>query len=180
MLPLVSRVDEVRELRSLLDTLGRELGLSALPELGIMVETPAAAMIADRFATVADFFSIGSNDLTQYILAVDRAHPTLGRDLDGLHPAVLRAISVVVDGAALHHRWVGICGALGSEPAAIPLLIGLGVSELSVSIPAVPEIKTQVRGLELSACRKLVEKALLLDTAAEVRALVREAFPASN
>ena len=164
MLPLVNSVDEVLELRAVLTSLGQELGVSPLPELGIMVETPAAAMLADRFATVADFFSIGSNDLTQYILAIDRVHPTLGRKLDGLHPAVLRAISAIVEGASLHKRWVGLCGALGSEPAAVPLLIGLGVTELSVSIPMVPEIKAQVRSLDLAACRKLAERALALDT----------------
>ena len=175
MLPLVSGVDEVLELRDALASLGQELGVSPLPELGIMVETPAAAILADRFAAVADFFSIGSNDLTQYILAIDRAHPTLGRRLDGLHPAVLRAISAVVEGASLHKRWVGLCGALGSELAAVPLLIGLGVTELSVSIPMVPEIKAQVRSLDLAACRKLAERALQLDTAAEVRSLIKEA-----
>jgi multiphosphoryl transfer protein len=177
MLPLVSGVEEVRELRGVLTSLAQELEVSALPEMGIMVETPATAMLADRFAAVADFFSIGSNDLTQYILAIDRGHPTLGRKLDSLHPAVLRAISVTVEGASIHKRWVGVCGAMASEPAAVPLLIGLGVSELSVSIPMVPEIKAQVRSLDFENCRKLAEKALELDTAADVRALVKEAFP---
>jgi multiphosphoryl transfer protein len=177
MLPLVGGVEEVRELRGVLSSLAQELGVSALPEMGIMVETPAAAMLADRFGAVADFFSIGSNDLTQYILAIDRGHPMLGRKLDSLHPAVLRAISVTVEGASLHKRWVGVCGAMASEPAAVALLVGLGVSELSVSIPMVPEIKAQVRSLDLASCRKLAEKALELDTAAEVRALVKEAFP---
>jgi multiphosphoryl transfer protein len=177
MLPLVSGVEEVRELRGVLGSLAQELGVSALPELGIMVETPAAAMLADRFAAVADFLSIGSNDLTQYILAIDRGHPILGRQLDSLHPAVLRAISVTVEGASLHKRWVGVCGAMASEPAAVALLVGLGVSELSVSLPMVPEIKAQVRSLDLAVCRKLAEKAVELDTAADVRALVKESFP---
>ena len=177
-MPMVSSVDEVRAVRATLTSLGQELGLSDLPELGIMVETPAAVMLADRFAAVADFFSVGSNDLTQYVLAIDRGHPTLGHNLDGLHPAVLRAISATVEGASMHKRWVGICGALASEAAAVPLLVGLGVSELSVSIPMVPEIKAQVRTLEFVSCRKLAEKALELDTAADVRALVREAYPA--
>ena len=176
MLPLVGGVEEVRELRGVLSSLAQELGVSALPEMGIMVETPAAAMLADRFAAVADFFSIGSNDLTQYILAIDRGHPMLGRKLDSMHPAVLRAISVTVEGASHHKRWVGVCGAMASEAAAVPLLVGLGVSELSVSIPMVPEIKAQVRSLDLANCRKLAEKALELDTAAEVRALIQEAF----
>ena len=100
----------------------------------------------------------------------------LGRKLDSLHPAVLRAISVTVEGASHHKRWVGVCGAMASEPAAVALLVGLGVSELSVSIPMVPEIKAQVRSLDLASCRKLAEKAVELDTAAEVRALVKEAF----
>ncbi len=177
MLPLVSGVEEVRELRGVLTSLAQELGVSALPEMGIMVETPATAMLADRFAAVADFFSIGSNDLTQYILAIDRGHPVLGRKLDSLHPSVLRAISVTVEGASLHKRWVGVCGAMASEPAAVALLVGLGVSELSVSIPMVPQIKAQVRSLDLASCRKLAEKALELDTAVEVRTLVKEAFP---
>jgi phosphoenolpyruvate-protein kinase (PTS system EI component) len=99
----------------------------------------------------------------------------LGRKLDSLHPAVLRAISVTVEGASLHKRWVGVCGAMASEPAAVPLLIGLGVTELSVSIPMVPEIKAQVRSLDIASCRELAEKALELDTAAEVRTLVKEA-----
>jgi phosphoenolpyruvate-protein phosphotransferase len=180
MLPLVNGVEEVRELREVFTSLARELGVLALPELGIMVETPAAAILSDRFAAVSDFFSIGSNDLTQYILAIDRGHPTLGRKLDSLHPAVLRAISVIVEGASFHNRWVGVCGAMASEPAAVPLLIGLGVSELSVSIPMVPEIKAQVRSLDLASCRKLAEKAVELDTAAEVRALVKEAFRVAN
>jgi phosphoenolpyruvate-protein phosphotransferase len=179
MLPLVSDVEEVRELRGVLTSLGKELGVSPLPEVGIMVETPAAAILSDHFAAEADFFSIGSNDLTQYILAIDRGHPVLGRKLDSLHPAVLRAIGATVDGASMHKRWVGVCGAMASEPAAVPLLVGLGVTELSVSIPMVPEIKAQVRTLELKACRQLAEKAVSLRTADEVRALVKESFPAS-
>jgi phosphoenolpyruvate-protein kinase (PTS system EI component) len=147
--------------------------------VGIMVETPAAAMLSDHFAAEADFFSIGSNDLTQYVLAIDRGHPVLGRKLDSLHPAVLRAIGATVDGASMHKRWVGVCGAMASEPAAVPLLVGLGVTELSVSIPMVPEVKALVRTLELKACRQLAEKAVSLRTADEVRALVKESFPAS-
>ena len=180
MLPLVSGVEEVLELRAVFASLAQELGVLKVPEMGIMVETPAAAMLADRFGAVSDFFSIGSNDLTQYILAIDRGHPTLGRKLDSLHPAVLRAISVTVEGASYHGRWVGVCGAMASEPAAVPLLVGLGVSELSVSIPMVPEIKAQVRSLDLATCRKLAEKAVGLDTAAEVRALVKESFPVAQ
>jgi phosphoenolpyruvate-protein phosphotransferase len=179
MLPLVSGVEEVRELRGVLTSIGKELGVSSLPEVGIMVETPAAAMLSDHFAAEADFFSIGSNDLTQYVLAIDRGHPVLGRKLDSLHPAVLRAIGATVDGASMHKRWVGVCGAMASEPAAVPLLVGLGVTELSVSIPMVPEIKAQVRTLELKACRQLAEKAVSLRTADEVRTLVKESVPAS-
>jgi multiphosphoryl transfer protein len=177
MLPLVSGVEEVLELRAIFASLAQELGVLALPEMGIMVETPAAAMLADRFGAVSDFFSIGSNDLTQYILAIDRGHPTLGRKLDSLHPAILRAVSVTVEGASYHGRWVGVCGAMASEPAAVPLLVGLGVSELSVSIPMVPEIKALVRSLDLATCRELAEKAVGLDTAVQVRSLVKEAFP---
>jgi multiphosphoryl transfer protein len=176
MLPLVSNVEEVRKLREMIVVAGKAVGATRFPEIGIMVETPAAAIQSDRFAAVADFFSIGSNDLTQYILAIDRGHPILGRDLDSLHPAVLRAISVTVEGASHHKRWVGVCGAMASEPLAVPLLIGLGVTELSVSVPMVAEIKARVRALDLAKCRTVAGQALELDTPADVRTLLAKTF----
>ncbi len=141
-------------------------------ELGIMVEVPSAAVMADQFAREVDFFSIGTNDLTQYTLAMDRGHPRLAPHADGLNPAVLRLIGSTCEGGAKHDAWVGVCGGIASDPQAVPILIGLGVTELSVSVPAIPAIKAEVRELTMADCQALAQKALACDTAAEVRALV--------
>jgi phosphocarrier protein FPr/phosphocarrier protein len=172
MLPMVADRAEVLEARLLLDRLARELGVDA-PELGIMVETPAAALMAAELAADADFFSIGSNDLSQYALARDRTNPAVAAGLDGLHPAVLRLIAETVNGAAVHGRWVGLCGGLAAVPDAIPVLLGLGVSELSVSPTAIAETKALVRTLDLAACRALAAQALASPDAAAVHALVQ-------
>jgi phosphocarrier protein FPr len=137
-----------------------------------MIEIPAAAIMAEQFAREADFFSIGTNDLTQYTLAMDRGHPKLAPQVDGLNPSVLYLIAQAVKGAQQHGRWVGVCGGTASDPQAVPILIGLGVNELSVSVPAIPAIKAQIRTLSLADCQTLAQKALTMDTAADVRALV--------
>jgi phosphocarrier protein FPr len=147
------------------------LGVPAVPA-GIMVEIPAAAVMAEQFAAEADFFSIGTNDLTQYTLAMDRGHPKLAPLVDGLNPAVLRLIAQTVAGAAPHGRMVGVCGGIASDRHAVPILIGLGVTELSVSLPAIPAVKAQIRTLRLDACRELAARALAAESAAAVRALV--------
>ncbi len=136
-----------------------------------MVEVPSAALMADAFAPEIDFFSIGTNDLTQYTLAMDRQHPVLASKADALHPAVLRLIARTVEAAHRAGKWVGICGELGSDPQAVPILVGLGVDELSVSAPAVPLVKAQVRGLTLPQAQALGQKALACATAAEVRSV---------
>jgi phosphocarrier protein FPr len=137
-----------------------------------MVEVPAAALMAEQFAREADFFSVGANDLTQYTLAMDRGHPKLAPQVDALNPAVLQLIALAVQGAEQHGKWVGVCGGVASDPQAVPILIGLGVKELSVSVPAIPAIKSQIRTLNLADCQNLAQKALSLDTAAAVRELV--------
>ena len=139
-----------------------------------MVETSSAALLADRFAEQADFFSIGTNDLTQYTLAMDRTNPRLAPQVDALHPAVLRLIELTVAGARKHKRWVGVCGALAGDPAAVPVLIGLGVDELSVDVPIVPSVKARVRTLTVKDCQMTAQKALDAGDAAEVRAIVAE------
>jgi phosphocarrier protein FPr len=141
-------------------------------ELGIMVEVPSAALLADIFAPEVDFFSVGTNDLTQYTLAMDRGNPQLAGRSDGLHPAVLRLIAGTVKAAHAYGKWVGVCGELGADPTAVPLLIGLGVDELSVTVPAIPTVKAQVRTLSAAATEILAQKALACATAEEVRALV--------
>jgi phosphocarrier protein FPr/phosphocarrier protein len=176
MLPMVSSVEEVRAVRAVLDPLARELGAGEV-QLGIMVETPAAALLAERLAAEADFFSIGSNDLSQYTLAIDRGDPRLAGQADAMHPAVLRLIGLAAEGAASCGRPVGVCGGLASDPLTAPVLIGLGVTELSATPRLVPQIKARVRGLTLDVCRELAQAALGQETAAAVRRLVRERLP---
>jgi phosphocarrier protein FPr len=136
-----------------------------------MVEVPAAAIMANQFAAEVDFFSIGTNDLTQYTLAMDRGHPKLAPQVDGLNPAVLRLMADVVEAAHRQKKWVGVCGGIAGDLQAVPLLIGLGVDELSVSVPTIPGIKAEVRALRVADCRRLAQDALRQDTAAAVRAL---------
>ncbi|MGN6268927.1 MAG: phosphoenolpyruvate--protein phosphotransferase [Sphingomonas sp.] len=171
MLPMVADVGELGEARALLDRLAAETGAAA-PELGIMIETPAAALIADTLAADAAFFSIGSNDLSQYALARDRTNPAVAAGLDGLHSAVLRLIDATVRGGAAHGRWTGVCGGLAAVPEAVPILIGLGVTELSVPTAAVAEVKALVRTLDHARCHALAAQALAAPDAAAVRALV--------
>jgi multiphosphoryl transfer protein len=170
MFPMIATLAELREARTLLDEERERLGVSAI-EVGIMIEIPAAALMARQFAREVDFFSIGSNDLTQYTLAMDRGHPKLASKIDGLSPSVLQLIGMTSRAAKAEGKWVGVCGGIASDPQAVPLLIGLGVAELSVSVPAIPGIKAQIRTLDMSACKQLAQQALELESAAEVRAL---------
>jgi phosphocarrier protein FPr len=171
MFPMIATMEEWSAARALYEEARASLGAPPIP-VGIMVETPAAAMLADRFARDADFFSIGTNDLTQYTLAMDRTNPRLAPALDALHPAVLRLIDQTVMGAHANNRWVGVCGSVAGDTQAVPILIGLGVDELSVSVPAVPAIKAQIRRLRLSDCRDVAVRALAASAVSEVRALV--------
>jgi phosphoenolpyruvate-protein phosphotransferase len=171
MFPMIGRMEEIQMVKAMLEEERQKLGVDPV-EVGIMVEIPAAALMAEQFAQEVDFFSIGTNDLTQYTLAMDRGHPKLAPYVDGLHPAVLRLIRQAVQGANRQGKWVGVCGGIASDPQAIPILIGLGVTELSVSVSVIPSIKAQVRSLTLTDCQQLAEQALNLKTAAEVRNLV--------
>ncbi|MDR1044401.1 MAG: phosphoenolpyruvate--protein phosphotransferase [Candidatus Adiutrix sp.] len=172
MFPMVSAIEEVREAKAIVAEQKQALGIRAGVQVGIMVEVPSAAVLAQGLAAEVDFFSIGTNDLTQYTLAIDRGHPRLAKMADGLHPAVLTLINQTVQGAHRHGKWVGVCGGLAGEPAAIPILLGLGVDELSVSVSALPAVKAAVRRLRLSDCRELAAEALTLLSAAEVRSRV--------
>jgi phosphocarrier protein FPr len=171
MFPMIATLAEWRAARAILETERSALGVPPV-QTGIMVETPAAALLADRFAEEADFFSIGTNDLTQYTLAMDRTNPGLAPAVDGLHPAVVRLIERTVTGARARARWVGVCGALAGDPQAIPILLGLGVEELSVAVPAIPAVKAQIRTLRIDECRATARRALDAPDAAAVRALV--------
>jgi multiphosphoryl transfer protein len=171
MFPMVSTLAEWRAARQLVEEERAALGVPRI-QIGIMVETSSAALMADRFAEDADFFSIGTNDLTQYTLAMDRTNPRLAAQVDALHPAVLRLIERTVAGARKHQRWVGVCGALAGDLQAVPVLVGLGIDELSVSVPIVPAVKARVRALLLSECQETARQALDAGDGAEVRALV--------
>jgi phosphocarrier protein FPr len=168
MFPMVSDLGELRRVRAVVDTLRTELGAPPV-EIGIMIEIPSAALMVDAFSAEVDFFSIGTNDLTQYTLAMDRAHPTLSLHLDGLHPAVLRLIDGAVRAARKAGKRVALCGELSSDPMAVPILLGLGIQELSVSVSAIPAVRTQIRSLDLAKCRELAARALACGTAQEVR-----------
>ena len=171
MFPMIATLNELRDVKAMLGEEAASLGVPPVAA-GIMVEVPATAIMAAQFAREANFFSIGTNDLTQYTLAMDRGHPKLARQVDGLTPAVLRLIAHTVQGAQPLGRRIGVCGAIASDPGAVPILLGIGVDELSVSLPAIPAVKAQIRGLRLDECQRLAERALAAESAQEVRALV--------
>jgi phosphocarrier protein FPr len=171
MFPMVGSVDEWRAARDMTERLRLEIPVADL-QLGIMIEVPSAALLAPVLAKEVDFFSVGTNDLTQYTLAIDRGHPTLSAQADGLHPAVLQLIDITVRAAHAHGKWVGVCGELAADPLAVPVLIGLGVDELSVSARSIPEVKARVREFSLSQAQNLAQQALAVGSPAEVRALV--------
>ncbi|HEY7639317.1 MAG TPA: phosphoenolpyruvate--protein phosphotransferase [Steroidobacteraceae bacterium] len=179
LLPMITDTAEIRAVRRMIDDVRRELRFSGSIPVGAMIETPAAALLAERVANEVEFLSIGTNDLTQYTLAMDRGHSELAHRIDGLHPAVLKLIATTVAAAEKHSRFVAVCGGLASEPAAVPVLLGLGVHELSVVPTLVPQLKSLIRTLTLDACRSLAQRAVSLDTAEAVRELVND-FSASE
>jgi phosphocarrier protein FPr/phosphocarrier protein len=166
MVPMVTGVAELAAVRRAAATAG-----AGAIKLGAMIETPAAAATADLIAAEAQFLSIGANDLTQYVLAMDRGNPQLAAEMDALHPAVLRLIRLTVEGARTRSRPVAVCGAVAADLAAVPILIGLGVTELSVPPASVPAVKALVRALDAAACRALAARACDQASATDVRAL---------
>jgi phosphocarrier protein FPr len=171
MFPMVGSVDEWRQARDMTERLRLEIPVADL-QLGIMIEVPSAALLAPVLAKEVDFFSVGTNDLTQYTLAIDRGHPTLSAQADGLHPAVLQLIDITVRAAHANGKWVGVCGELAADPLAVPVLVGLGVDELSVSGRSIAEVKARIRELSLTQAQTLAQQALAVGSANEVRALV--------
>jgi phosphoenolpyruvate-protein phosphotransferase len=163
MLPMITSLAEIEAVRVMLD--GADI------ELGIMVETPASAVLAAQVARVADFISIGTNDLTQYTLAMDRTNAQLAPQIDAFHPAVLALVGQAAAGAAKHNRTVGVCGGLAGDPLAAALLIGLGVRELSMASGAIAQVKQAVAALDLETCRAAAVEALQQDSAQAVRAV---------
>jgi len=179
MFPMISSVDEVRKAKKILEDAKKELmekGVSFRKDVdvGIMVEIPSAAVIADSLAEEVDFFSIGTNDLTQYTLAVDRTNEKISHLFDELHPAVLRLIRNVIDSAHIKGIWTGMCGEMAGNPLATPILLGLGLDEFSMSSMSIPEVKKIIRSASVAETRELAKKALDLPTAEDVRKLSKE------
>ena len=170
MFPMIATLEEFQEARQIAEAVRAEVGADPV-DYGMMIEVPSAVMMAAEFAQEVAFFSIGTNDLTQYTLAMDRGHPALAKQADGLHPAVLRMIDQTVQAAQAHGKWVGVCGGVAGEPLGAIILTGLGVTELSVSIPSVAAIKAKLRSLSRSQAADLATRALACRTAQEVRSL---------
>lgn len=170
MFPMIMSAEEILHLKEICEDTRASLQAPEVP-LGIMIEVPAAAAMADLLAAHVDFFSIGTNDLTQYTLAVDRQNPELAASADSLHPAVLRMINQTVRGAKKYNRRVGVCGGIAGDPFGATLLVGLGVTELSMTPRDIPAVKARLRAESLEAMTKRARAALMLETAANVRAL---------
>jgi phosphotransferase system enzyme I (PtsI) len=175
MFPMISGLDELRGAIAVLAECKKELSSSKVDigeeiEVGAMIEIPSAAISAHVLAREADFFSIGTNDLIQYVLAVDRVNEKIAHLYEPTHPAVLRLLKVIADAAHANNIWVGVCGEMAGDVALIPLLLGLGMDELSASATLVPQVKRAVQSLAMPECRELVDVALNLDTGSEILA----------
>src|SRR5213596_787634 len=170
MFPMISGLEELRHAKAVLDECRREVGekKSGKMEVGAMIEIPSAAISADALAREVDFFSIGTNDLIQYTIAVDRVNERIAHLYEPTHPAVLRLLKMIADAAHANDIWVGVCGEMAADLALIPLLLGLGMDELSAGATLVPRVKRAVQSLAISECRELVEEALKLQTPSEI------------
>jgi phosphoenolpyruvate-protein phosphotransferase (PTS system enzyme I) len=185
MFPMVATVGEVRQARAVLEECQRELEaegqiFARSIDIGIMVEIPSAAVMADHLAKEVDFFSIGTNDLSQYTLAVDRTNAQVAHLASSFQPAVLRLIKQVIDAAHAEGKWVGLCGELAGEPLAIPILLGLGLDEFSMNPPAVPIAKQIIRSLSLREAKVVAEQVLQLENSEKIQAFVRSEVPSAN
>ena len=175
MYPMISSLEELREANAILEDCKNALRGEGQPfaeniEVGIMIEVPSAALSADLLAREVRFFSIGTNDLIQYTIAVDRLNEHIAHLYQPTHPAVLRLIKMVVQAAHANGIWVGVCGEMAGDVILTPLLLGLGIDELSASAPAVPRIKRAVQSLNQSECERLVDKLLTYETSDSILA----------
>src|ERR1700720_1777207 len=175
MFPMISGLEELRQAVSVLDDCPKELRASKIDigekmEVGAMIEIPSAAIASDMLAREVDFFSIGTNDLIQYTIAVARVNERIAHLYEPTHPAVLRLLKMIADSAHANNIWVGVCGEMAGDVALIPLLLGLGVDELSVGATLVPRVKLAVRSLAIPECRQLVDETLKLQTSSEILA----------
>jgi phosphotransferase system enzyme I (PtsI) len=176
MFPMVSGLDELQRAIVVLEECREELRGSGLPfseqtEVGAMIEVPSAAISADMLAREIDFFSIGTNDLIQYTIAVDRVNESIAHLYEPTHPAVLRLLKMIADAAHANDIWVGVCGEMAGDISLIPLLLGLGMDELSVGATSVPQVKRAVQSLTIAECKNLVDEALKLQTSTDILTL---------
>ncbi len=170
MFPMISTLEDLETAKEITEEVRQKIGADPV-EIGIMIEVPSAVAMAEELAKSVDFFSVGTNDLTQYTLAIDRMHPLLSKQADGLHPAILRMIDQTVRAANKAGIWVGVCGGMAADPKGAMILTGLGVKELSVSIPSIAAVKAQVRNFSMSDAKLIAEKALKCVNANQVRNL---------
>ena len=182
MLPMVSSVAEVERAREIYEEARAALQAEGKPlpeqvQFGIMVEVPSAALLADHFARLVDFFSIGTNDLTQYTLAVDRTNERVSVLASPYHPAVLRLIEMTIRAAHAHGKWVGLCGELAGDPLAVPLLVGLHLDEFSMAPSSIPTIKDLIRRWTLPACEEVARQCLQFSLAADVIEYLKSQTP---
>ena len=176
MFPMVTTVAELRSAKAVLGeamaAVDAHSQKASRLQIGVMIEVPSAALMAESLAGEVDFFSLGTNDLTQYVFAADRTNPELAHLADSLHPALLRLIQMVVEAAHGYDKWVGVCGEMASDPSALALLIGLGVDELSVHPPLVANVKARVRGLDSRRCERAARDAVGMEDGQQVRDLL--------
>ena len=173
MFPMIGKLSDWTRAKELLDEVRQQIGAPKFP-VGVMIEVPSAALIAPHLAKHVDFFSIGTNDLTQYTLAMDRMHPLLANQTDAMHPAVLQLIDMTVKAALAHGKWVGVCGGAAGEVAAAKVLVGLGVRELSMSPPQIAVVKQALRQYRLDELQDLAQRVLAQGSSKAVRDILRE------
>ncbi|MFQ6032891.1 MAG: putative PEP-binding protein, partial [Candidatus Zixiibacteriota bacterium] len=181
MFPMISETDELKKAKAMLEEVKSELRKKKIPfdeniEVGIMVEIPSAALAADSLAKESNFFSIGTNDLIQYTLAVDRGNERIAHLYQGFHPAVLKLIKQTIDAGHRNGIWVGLCGEMAGDPQATVLLVGMGVDELSTSAMAIPEIKKIIRSITFEEAKKLADQVLNLSAIDEIKKVLIEDY----
>jgi len=184
MYPMISGLDELKQANALVEKCKAELRAENIPfneemKIGAMIEIPSAALIADTLARHVKFFSVGSNDLIQYTLAADRTNERVSHLYEPTHPAIVRLIKITVEAAHKNGIWAGVCGEIGGDPVLAPLLIGLGIDELSAAPTVVAQVKYIIRRLKLSEAQALAEFALQCESPSEIYARCQELARAS-
>lgn len=177
--PMISELDELRQIKRVIAEVKQELRIEKVCfdpniEMGIMIETPSAAITSDIFADEVDFFSLGTNDLIQYTIAIDRINEQLAHLYNPLHPAILRLIKYTIESAHKRGKWIGMCGEMAGDPLFTIILVGMGLDELSMSSASIPKVKEVIRGINIREAKELVEKILTLQSADEIEEVLKK------